>query len=462
MRIDSIDRIPPDVYLVAALQDLVDQCDIMLVLIDAEWAIETETTLWRFENRDLFFFEICAGLSRGIPVVPILLDGAQLPDPARLPYDLRPLVRRTAEFIHHRTVDTDVDRLIGRLRLTDQPAQAAPSKPVVASPPVAPVEAEDRTKVDAKTVRGAELERWFRVWPRRMSGYTDEVHLGASTPPSVSLGETFVARFAAYTDTNRYMVKAVIEQEAPTSQLRLDLDRSRWRKGTKVSARLECGHATVANQVQTFSWDGSYKILRFDVTVADNVRGDTLILRFDVAVEGLPIISLRPEVQIRREQQYGIATPSASFVEVRAPRSAFASYAASDRREVLGRIRSLKISTRMRVFTDCMSIRPGEQWKPKLCYEIGSRDIFWLFWSRKAMKSKWVDWEWRTALAAKTIDGIQPHPLEPSDLAPAPKELSALQFGTMYEWYIHHLRQSGFRRVWRQVGLWFRKLLHRG
>jgi hypothetical protein len=72
--------------------------------------------------------------------------------------------------------------------------------------------------------------------------------------------------------------------------------------------------------------------------------------------------------------------------------------------------------------------------------EIVSRDIFWLFWSREAMKSPWVEWEWRTALAAKTIDGIQPHPLEPSDLAPAPEELSALQFGTIYEWYTHHLR----------------------
>jgi hypothetical protein len=287
----------------------------------------------------------------------------------------------------------------------------------------------------------------------------DEVLLGASTPPSVSPGETFVARFTAYTRANRDKVKAVIEQEAPTTQLRLDLDRCRWRKGTKVTVRLECGHATVSNPVQTFVWDDSFKILRFDVTVADNVRGDTLILRFDVAVEGMPITLLRPELQIRREQQYGIAALPASFVEVRAPRSAFASYAARDCREVAGRIRSMEISTKMDVFFDRKSIRPGEQWKPRLRYEIGARDIFWLFWSRKAMKSPWVEWEWRTALSEKTINRIQPHPLEPSDLAPAPEELSELQFGAMYEWYIHHLRQSGLRKAWRQVGLWFRKLV---
>jgi hypothetical protein len=31
------------------------------------------------------------------------------------------LARRNAEFIDHRTVETDVDRLIRRLRLTEQP-----------------------------------------------------------------------------------------------------------------------------------------------------------------------------------------------------------------------------------------------------------------------------------------------------------------------------------------------------
>jgi hypothetical protein len=205
--------------------------------------------------------------------------------------------------------------------------------------------------------------------------------------------------------------------------------------------RLECGHATVSNPVQTFSWDASYKILRFDVTVADSVRGNTLILRFAVEVEGVPIISIRPEIKIRRQRQRGGATAPAPFVEVRAPKSAFASYAKSDRREVLGRIRSLQIFTDIDVFLDSLSIRPGQLWKDLLECEIESRDIFWLFWSRRAMKSKWVGWEWRTALARKTINGIQPHPLEPADLAPAPKELAELQFGAMYESYITHLRR---------------------
>jgi hypothetical protein len=116
-----------------------------------------------------------------------------------------------------------------------------------------------------------------------------------------------------------------------------------------------------------------------------------------------------------------------------APRSAYASFASADRDHVMARIRSVQVATGMDVFLDCLSIRPGELWKESLREEIRRRDVFWLFWSRHAAKSEWVDWEWRTALAEKTIRGIQPCPLESADLAPPPPELADLDFGGLYE-----------------------------
>jgi hypothetical protein len=113
------------------------------------------------------------------------------------------------------------------------------------------------------------------------------------------------------------------------------------------------------------------------------------------------------------------------------------------------------VFTGIDVLLDCLSIRPGEEWKPRLQREIVDRDIFWLFWSRHANDSEWVEWEWRTALAKKSIAGIQPHPLEPAELAPPPKELANLQFGAMYEWYLVGLRESwatrSCRRLWRRI-----------
>jgi formylglycine-generating enzyme required for sulfatase activity len=87
--------------------------------------------------------------------VPILLDGARPPGAAQLPDDLVRLARRNAEFIDHRTVDTDVDRLIRRLRLEQKgpPTDYVPTKEDR-------LHAEGRIKVDAMFIEGAP-SGWF-------------------------------------------------------------------------------------------------------------------------------------------------------------------------------------------------------------------------------------------------------------------------------------------------------------
>ena len=211
----------------------------------------------------------------------------------------------------------------------------------------------------------------------------------------------------------------------------------------------------VSNPVQTFKWNGAWCVLRFDAKVQDDATVNTVILRFDVAVEGFPVVAIRPEIAVSKRDKEDKAAISSSVIEQTAPKSAFASYTKKDRRDVLGRVRSLQIFTGIDVFLDCLSMRPGEEWKLKLKKEIQQRDIFWLFWSRSAMASEWVGWEWRTALEEKSISGIQPHPLEPSELAPPPPELSDLQFGAMYEWYVSQLKESRivgyFRLLWHRV-----------
>ena len=94
----------------------------------------------------------------------------------------------------------------------------------------------------------------------------------------------------------------------------------------------------------------------------------------------------------------------------------------------------------MDIFLDCLSLKPHDIWKDELLKEINSRDIFYLFWSRHASSSEWVDWEWRTALSNKGLRGIQPHPLESADVAPPPAELSDLQFGTLFEEYLSNYK----------------------
>ena len=168
----DIDSIPPGADFVDILEGWVEQCDILLALIGSGWvdAIDPKSGRRRLENPDDFVrIEVRKGLARGIPVVPVLLDGAPIPGADRLPDDLKKLVRRHAEIIEHRTVDTDVERLIKKLRLDQGSGQPVSTQPPVAAP--RPPSSEDRILVDAAIIEnpngkrfkpGAGKNEWFK------------------------------------------------------------------------------------------------------------------------------------------------------------------------------------------------------------------------------------------------------------------------------------------------------------
>jgi TIR domain len=114
----DFDSIPLGADFVEILQRQVRECDIVIALIGPGWVDnpDTKTGQRRLDNpKDFVRIEICAALSRAIPVVPVLLEGAKMPEAEQLPKDMRMLVRRQAEFVGYLSFDTDVDRLIKRL-----------------------------------------------------------------------------------------------------------------------------------------------------------------------------------------------------------------------------------------------------------------------------------------------------------------------------------------------------------
>jgi hypothetical protein len=117
----DIDSIPPGANFRKILKNWVGQCEILLALIGPGWleARNSQNQQRRLDNKsDFVRIEIGEALARGIPVVPVLLDGAPIPDVDLLPDDLKELVDRQAEFVEYRTFDADVERLIRKLRLT--------------------------------------------------------------------------------------------------------------------------------------------------------------------------------------------------------------------------------------------------------------------------------------------------------------------------------------------------------
>jgi len=114
----DIDTIPLGVNFVKVLEGWVEQCEVLLVLMGADWANSTDpkTGKRRLDNpKDFVRVEIRGALTRDIPVVPVMLDGAEIPDEAQLPDDIKGLLSRNAEFVEYRNFDADVQRLLKKL-----------------------------------------------------------------------------------------------------------------------------------------------------------------------------------------------------------------------------------------------------------------------------------------------------------------------------------------------------------
>jgi hypothetical protein len=133
----DVDSIAIGTDFTRAIAEAVSGCDILLALIGRDWSAITDGKgRRRIDNPDDFVrVEIETALERDIRVVPILVDGAVLPQVDDLPISLRPLIRRQALEFSHSSFRSDVSRLIAAIDevIEVEPGRSAP-----------PLEASDR------------------------------------------------------------------------------------------------------------------------------------------------------------------------------------------------------------------------------------------------------------------------------------------------------------------------------
>ncbi|MEJ2153588.1 MAG: TIR domain-containing protein [Gemmatimonadota bacterium] len=94
------------------LQEALTGCGVVLVVIGRRWlSVESRDGTRRLDDpTDVHRGEVATALARdGVTVIPVLVDGATMPQPERLPEDLRALVEQQARTLSDRSDHRQLD-----------------------------------------------------------------------------------------------------------------------------------------------------------------------------------------------------------------------------------------------------------------------------------------------------------------------------------------------------------------
>ena len=108
----DVDSIPLGVDFRKHLSDSVGQCRVFLAVISRGWVEQSDGLRRLDQPNDFVRIEMEAALQRNIPVIPVLVQGAALPEEKQLPPSLRDLAYRNATVVR---ADPDFHADIARL-----------------------------------------------------------------------------------------------------------------------------------------------------------------------------------------------------------------------------------------------------------------------------------------------------------------------------------------------------------
>jgi hypothetical protein len=268
-------------------------------------------------------------------------------------------------------------------------------------------------------------------------GPVDKVHFSVTSPPDVTPGSSFILQVWAHLERQRHIVIERARQSVG-GEIRIEskgpvhLPRS-----TVLCVRLKIEGLTVEDPEDTILWEGEVGNATFAVMVPKDAVAGARRGLVTIHVDGFQIAKIHFSIQVGAQQ----SRADHLAVQERQHRSAFASYASADNDEVLARIQGIqKAAPELDIFLDRLKLRSGQDWEQELWKRISASDVFYLFWSKNARDSIWVEKEWRYALDAKGLDFIDPVPLVSPKDVPPPTELASKHFN---DWVIAFMSSKG-------------------
>ncbi len=129
----DIDTIGPGENYVEVIEKTCESCEVLLAVIGRSWvnAVDQDGNRRLDDPGDFVRLEIKHVLEKGVRVVPVLVDGARMPDAKVLPPDLKKLALRNAWEINDKSFHHDVSQLIEALQKMQPTLQPSPSPPEI-------------------------------------------------------------------------------------------------------------------------------------------------------------------------------------------------------------------------------------------------------------------------------------------------------------------------------------------
>jgi hypothetical protein len=266
----------------------------------------------------------------------------------------------------------------------------------------------------------------------------DQVYFSVTSPSLVFPGLPFLIDVWAHFWNDKNDILTQVREATGNAEIRIKSKGPvRIAQGIVLTVRLALDGLTVQEAEDTLLWAGTLSNATFSVMVPSEAEPGTRRGRATVYNESFEIARVHFLVRVGSTAQKNEAT-NVNFIPAKQHRKAFASYAHADRDAVLARLQGiLKIIPCLDIFMDVLSLRSGQNWEQELEKIIPLHDVFYLFWSRNAKGSVWVEREWRYALASRGLDFIDPVPLDSPDEVPPPPELGSLHFN---DWVLAFMR----------------------
>jgi TIR domain len=211
--------------------------------------------------------------------------------------------------------------------------------------------------------------------------------------------------------------------------------------GAILSVLIEIPSLRIPDPIDTMTWEGEPANSSFIIETPSDAASGEHTGRVILSACGLPLAKISFSLTVTARGVGPDETRKSLKAIERRLGSAFASYSSLDRDEVFGRVQGMKkVLPELDIFIDVLSLRSGQDWEQQLRLQIPAKDVFFLFWSLNASRSKEVDKEWRLALELRGLNYIDPIPLVEPRESPPPQELTSLHFNDLYLAYMQSSR----------------------